>query len=197
MAAVEILFFDERDDGVAVIPFRLDATEQEMHRIDVQITDHEVESGVNVTDHARRQSSPLTLNVIVTAASLLDDPSPSPSRLADAWEALEDAAGRSLLALITTSRKSYEDVLLMSVMSSKTAADGTWMKAELTFKPIRFVQTQLVADPVPARARDRRQVDRGAQGTEEDRPDRMASALTQLGRAGGWDPTEFIQGVGR
>lgn len=174
--ATEILFFDETGDAVSVIPFELDAVPEELHRMTAQVTDHEVETGVAITDHVRAEPRMLTLNVVVSHAKLIGDDNETPSRMRDAWALLTTARDAGQLAIITTAIATYEDMVLIEAQAPRVAADGTWLRAELTFKEVRFVTTQVVADPVPARARDRRQVDRGQQGTEE-APERRRSIL--------------------
>lgn len=165
---VEIVFFDDVDPAnVQVIPFLLDAAPEELHRMTAQATENEVESGIAVTDHVRAEPRTLTVNVIVSNTSLVDA---APTKVRDAWARLDDARKRALIAYVTTPIATYTDMVLVEAQAPRTAADGTWLRAELTFKEMRFVQTQTVADPVPARARDRRQVDRGTQGTEEAEP---------------------------
>lgn len=172
---VEVTFFDESDPAnVRVIPFRLDAVPEQQHRMAARATDHEVESGVAVTDHVRPEPRTLTMQAVVSRSSFVDTADTSPTALRDAWAALLDARDRALLGVVVTEIATYEDMVLIEAQSSRAAADGTWLRAELTFRELRIVQTQSVADPVPARARDRRRVDRGAQGTEE-APERLES----------------------
>lgn len=99
-----------------------------------------------------------------------------PTRVVDTWRALLDARDRALRATITTRLETYESMVLIEANTTRTAQDGTWIKCELTFKQIRTVASELVDDPVPARARDRRQQNRGSQSTEE-APPQMTSLL--------------------
>jgi hypothetical protein len=172
-SAIEIVFSDEREDGAELIALVLDASPEQLHRMTAQATDHEVESGIAVTDHVRAEPKLLTLQVIVSNTSLRADLA-GPSRARDAWAVLEDAEARGLVAVVTTPLKTYSSMVLIEAQAPVTALDGSWLRAELTFKELRLVQTQTVADPVPARARDRRQVDRGTQNTEP-APERLES----------------------
>ncbi len=105
-------------------------------------------------------------------------PETPPKRVADAWALLMDARERSLLATVTTGWETYEDMVLLEVLATRAAEDGSWLRASLTFAELRMVSTQLVADPVPARPRDRRQVDRGSQEAQE-APPRLRSLLSR------------------
>ena len=97
-------------------------------------------------------------------------PSSEVQRIADSWAILMDARERALLAVVTTAYETYEDCVLLEVLANRTSADGSWLRAQLTFAELRLVSTELVDDPVPARPRDRRQVDRGSQEAEEASP---------------------------
>lgn len=112
------------------------------------------------------------------------EPDTEPTRVVDTWRALIDARDRALLATITTRLETYESMVLIEANVTRTAQDGTWIRAELTFAQIRQVSTELVDDPVPARPRDRRQVDRGSQATEEAPPQTRSLAVQALQQLG-------------
>lgn len=102
----------------------------------------------------------------------------NPTRVVDTWATLLDARDRALLATITTRLETYESMVLLEATTTRTAADGTWIRCELTFRQIRQVTLELVDDPVPARVRDRNRVDRGSQSTEE-APPRLRSVAVR------------------
>lgn len=118
-------------------------------------------------------------------------PSTLPKRVADTWAILMDARDRALLAIVTTKWETYEDCVLLEVLANRTAADGSWMRATLTFAELRLVSTELVDDPVPARPRDRRQVDRGSQEAQESQP-----RLRSIARRGFDSVAPFFSGLG-
>lgn len=106
-------------------------------------------------------------------------PDSEPTRVRDSWELLLRARDNALLAVVTTGLETYEDMVLTEAVTNRTAADGSWIKADLTFAQVRRVATQLVDDPTPIRPRDRRQVNRGTQSTEEVPASQHASTLYQ------------------
>jgi hypothetical protein len=135
------------------------------------------------------QGAPLEPEAAPEIYALLFTPDSTPTRVADAWSLVLRARDHALLAVVTTHLETYEDMVLIDAGVTNTAADRTWLRAELTFAQIRRVSTELVDDPVPARARDRRQVNRGAQSTEEaTAPTRPRSILSRTveGLAGLW-----------
>lgn len=185
------IVFDDDGELVALV---LDAAPTEQHRATAIATEHEVERGVAISDHVRPERRTLTLEVVISddpirgnaaigvstvSVELKVEPpvkasvfqaDTTPTRVVDAWRQLIDARDRALLATITTRFETYEDMVLIEVISNRTAADGSWLRAELTFAELRTVETQFVDDPVPSRPRDRRQVDRGSQEAQEAPP---------------------------
>lgn len=169
------IVFDDDGDLVALV---IDITKEERHRASATATEIEVERGVDITDHVRPNRDPITLSVVISDTPLFF-PEGIAGRARDAWAQLVDAKDRALLATLTTKIATYEDMILVEALTTITSADGTWIKAELTFMPIRQVSSELVADPVAARPRDRAQVNVGAQATEES--DERQTSLARQG----------------
>jgi hypothetical protein len=106
-----------------------------------------------------------------------------PLRVLDTWTRLIYARDNALLASITTPLETYQDMVLSEIQTTRRAADSTWLRASLVFTPLLLVALDLVDDPVPARARDRRQVNRGAQSVTPVTPaatPRLESGLSRL-----------------
>lgn len=176
---IDIVFMDHDEAGDVPVALVVDAVPEERHRLSATATEIEVERGVDITDHVRPNRDPLTLDVVISDTPLFFlDPDEELTRAKDAWEQLDDARTRALLAIVTTKWKTYEDMVLTEAIATRTAADGSWIHAELTFMPIRQVSTQTVEDPVPARAHDRRETDRGSQATTE-APEQLQSVSYQ------------------
>jgi hypothetical protein len=167
-------------DGDTFIPLVLAATPEERHRVSAVATEHEVARGVNFTDHVRPERRVFSARVIITNTPL-DNLGGEPTRVADTWAQLVDARDRALPAIITTRLEQLDDMVLIEATVTRTAKDGSWIRAELTFAEIRQVSTELVDDPVPARARDREQTDLGEQALEpaEETP-QLRSVLDRL-----------------
>lgn len=154
------------DDGGVLVPFVIDVTEEERHRLSAQVTEHPVERGAAISDHMRRDRDVLTLQVVISQTPLFSPDEDLATRIRDAWDQLLDAQARALLGVVTTNVRTYEDMVLLEAVATKRAADGTWIRAELTFAEVILVATELVDDPTPARPRDRRQTNLGDQATE-------------------------------
>ena len=106
------------------------------------------------------------------------------TRRVDAWALLQRAAAEGLPALIVTPIAEYDDVYLEEAATEFTAADGTWMRVELTFLPIRKVSTELVEDVAPDR--DRRTRNAGAVSMQE-----PSASETELYNLTGGDPSRL------
>lgn len=101
------------------------------------------------------------------------------TRVDDALALLEDVRQRALLAIVTTRFETYEDMALLEMVATRTAADGSWLRAQFTFRELGFQSVEIVEDPLPLRPRDRMQEEKGAQETTP-APDRLVSGLSRI-----------------
>lgn len=173
MPAAEIVF----DDDGALVPFIFDVAPEERHRSTAIATEHEVERGAAISDYVRAERAVFTIEVVISDTPLFA-PDGIENRARDAWDQLVDAQQRALLAIVTVPLRTYENMALLEAVTTRRAADGSWIRAELTFGEVRQVSTELVDDPVPARARDRDEENRGSQAAEE-APPRLRSLAVQ------------------
>jgi len=95
------------------------------------------------------------------------------SRTVDSWAQLLAARGNAYLATVTTRLRTYEDMVLLSAETTRTARDGTWIICQLEFAQITQVATELVDVPETA-PRNRRGQNQGDQPTEEVPEDQAA-----------------------
>lgn len=160
-----------RPDGTSGA-FSLDATVEEQHGVQAQVTDHPVETGSNVTDfirplprkvslHAWISNTPVVLpqdgsvtggqkNVSVgntTWTALQFDA--SFDRVHDVYNLLIDGAQAGALWTIATTLEVYADFALTNVQVPRDAARGNILDATLEFQEILTVQTQTVAALAP------------------------------------------------
>ncbi|MEM9407169.1 MAG: phage baseplate protein [Acidobacteriota bacterium] len=112
-------------------------------------------------------------------------PAEPTTRVVDAWRQIIDARDRVLRATVTTKIETYESMVLIEAIVNRTAEDGTWLRAELTFAEIRDVATEFVVDEVALRPRDRPEGNNGSQeGTAIEGAD-LTSVWAQAIDAGG------------
>jgi hypothetical protein len=164
------------EDGDSLTVLRADASPEQRHGFTSTVTAHEVERGVDVTDHVKPERRPFTAECVFGGTSARDGAS-DPDRARDAWATLLDARDRALLTIITTPLETLEDMVLVDAQTTRTNKDGSWIRVELTFASMRMVASELVDDPIPARARDRAQTDLGTQATQ---PTELRSVLSRL-----------------
>lgn len=157
---IDIVF----DDAGELRALVLDATPEHRHRLSALVTEHERERGTNFVDHSRKERDVFSVDVVVTDTPL--DGTADLTRCRDVWAQLEDVMTRALLCVVTTRIKTYREMALTEATTSVTAADGSWIRGQLTFQQCPTVSTELVDDPVPSRPRDRRQVEAGTSATE-------------------------------
>lgn len=168
------------EDGDVLVDLVIDVTKEERHRASAQATEHPVERGVSISDHVRPERDVLSLDIVITDTPLFfAEEEERLTRVHDVWEQLIDARDRALLATVTTAIRTYEEMVLIEATTTRRSEDGTWMHASLTFAEIRRVSTELVDDPLPARAHDQNERSRGSQSTEEAAP-RLRSAVVQV-----------------
>lgn len=168
--AIDIVFFAPRPDGGEdLLPLlgQGDAAPSQRHRLSATMASHDVAQGVEVTDHYRRNRDPLNLSVVVSDAPL-EGGARELTRVVDAWALLDRAVEEALPALVTTRLGTFEDMYLESVETENTAKDRSWIRLELTFMPIRTVETELVEDIAPDR--DRRTHNAGAVAPQDPTP---------------------------
>lgn len=109
------------------------------------------------------------------------------TRVEDSWSALEQARDEAWPATITTGLRTYERMVLLSAETTRTAADGTWIRVFLEFRQIREVATELVEVEAPARPRGRRATEAGRTPTDEtdEATEPRVSVLARLFGLGG------------
>lgn len=185
--SVDIVFFATGEDGDSLLPLVAlgDAVVSQRHRISASMANHDVEQGTEITDHYRRNRDPVVLSIVISD-SPLEGGDVELTRRVDAWALLNRAIDEGLECLVTTKLTTYEGLYLEEATTEFTAADGSWMRVELTLMPIRKVSTELVEDIAPDR--DRRTRNAGAVALQD--PSASESAAYAL--AGG-DPDSFAR----
>jgi hypothetical protein len=144
--------------------FVFDATISAVHSRQWEWTEEPIEDGSTISDHRWERTVPLTIVVTVSSAMALP-----PDRTAHlkAWERLEALAGAKPAELftITTSRKQYDNMGIMSISQPEDAANGDQMLATIVAKPI-LISKVGVAQNLAIAAQDGglAEVDIGTQG---------------------------------
>lgn len=127
-----------------------DCTLSEGRTIAVEWSEHPVESGATVADHAVVRPPELSLEGFLTRTPLsmsteLDNL--DPNYLDAAMDALEGMASDREPILIVTGLRAYEDYRITSLAFTRTPEDGQGVKASVSLRPIQIVEAGTVLLP--------------------------------------------------
>jgi hypothetical protein len=207
------------DNGNSALYF--DLTVEEKLESTLQITDHPVEDGPDISDNAKMELDKFSLRIFVSNAPLSDPNGwyggttqqqftvPAPPALGIGaleqvveasltqgqpgiqvqmlqWNAPIDAVQATLdrltwlqtsktLMQVVTSKRRYNNALLMKVSFSRTSQDGSGGSFQLEFKQIRLVQLAFTASPLPAQPRGNPPVSKGKKPPTPDPPKRSVA----------------------
>lgn len=127
----------------------LDASLAETHAGDVEVTDHPVEQGANISDHLRPKprtlsvhgfisNTPVIDGAKVTAPFLPDQPGPAQ----EAYAALRDARLSGRLVQVVTSLETYENMAITGISVPRDHATSQALEFTINFKEVRVVFNQ-------------------------------------------------------
>lgn len=144
MALVDLILGIDR---VTVSTVTLDCTLIEEHSSEVELTDHPVERGADITDHKRSKPRALKLtgiisNTPVELGSLALGPR---GRAEDAWAALKEIqAGDELIDVFTT-LESYSNMQIVSLHVPRDAKRGNVLEVTIDLREVIQVDSETVA----------------------------------------------------
>lgn len=139
----------------------VDASITETHTGTAEVTDHPVEQGAAVSDHVRVQPATLTLEGFVsnTPLPLSSDPltrrnslgvefdsrsSMDLSRAGQAYTDLERLKNAGELFTVVTMLRSYDNMLMTSLVVPRDATTGDGLRFSATFKQVRLATSRTV-----------------------------------------------------
>lgn len=167
MAQVSLLF---QRTNVVIDTITLDVSLSEQHASEVEITDHPVESGTNISDHARPKPDTLVIEGMVsndplpqpssttfthtvpgdpggirgnvTFASRIDDP--DLTRAGQAYQDLLDLKNAGKLITVVTALRSYANMMVRSLSVPRDPHTGQILKFSITLTEVRIASLQTV-----------------------------------------------------
>jgi Dit-like tail protein len=161
--AQRLSVFSRRGITTAQGTLVLDATLSEAHSVEVEATEHPVESGVNIVDHLRPKPRTLTLEGVVSDTPLADPqdgtqevryrppakgaeeqvlfakPRYEKGRAKSAWEHLLALKDSGELVTIATYLAEYKSMALVKLDSTRDAKTGDAVRFTATFREVRIV----------------------------------------------------------
>lgn len=140
----------------------LDASLSETHASDVDVTEHPVEQGANISDHARKLPHKLTLEGIVTNTPIGVGAVPGNQRAETAYRQLLELEGK-LITVVTTLR-TYTDVTITSLVVPRNAELGDSVRFTAVLKQVTVAKSKTVA-VLTSTTRGRPKANQGKQAT--------------------------------
>jgi hypothetical protein len=164
----------------------LDATLSEAESIDVEWTEHPLESGAAVTDHAVVKPPQLTLEGLLTRTPIwmqAEQENLDPSHLDTQLDALRGMLADREPILIVTGLRAYEGYRIRNLSISRSPADGQSVRVSMTLAPVQIVEAGTVLLPplpvTPAKADAAKKEEEGGTKSTTDASDETAAGSQQ------------------
>ncbi len=139
------------DEFLPVGAVELDASLNETHSSSVDVTQHPVEDGADITDHVRIKPETISITGVVTNTPLIFLASfrESPTRAEEAYETMRELLrNREPISVITTLRQ-YDNMILTNMQTSRDARTGNVVQCTLNFQEIIIANSETVEAPEP------------------------------------------------
>lgn len=146
------------NEGASFI--QIDATPTEQHGHSLQVTDHPVERGSDITDHARVKADSLTLDCCFSDGA-------EEGRSSDRYERLRLLQDNAVLLTVVTSLRVYENMLLENLSAPRTTKDAGGLRAIATFKQVRLVQNKTTVVTITKEPITKKKVSTGKQAAQQ------------------------------
>ncbi len=137
MAEAAFLFRAGRTQIDTVV---VDCTLSEGHSRELEITEHPVEDGANIADHARLKPDALSLEVVLSN-TVIAGPA-DPGRAEEAYAQLRLLQEQRKLITVVTSLRVYENMMLTLLSTPRSAKEGNAIRCQVTLRNIRLVQNK-------------------------------------------------------
>lgn len=166
-----------------------DCTISEGHARELDITEHPVEDGANISDHARLKPEVLSLEVIFSN-TVIGGPA-APGRAEDAWERLRLLQEQAKLITVVTSLRVYENMVLATLSTPRSAKEGNAVRCQATLRNIKLVKNKTTTVVVTREPLAKKKQSTGKQASGE-ATDAEAKRKSLLKRGA---DSEFVQGL--
>jgi len=170
--------------------FVFDAVTDESATDALRLTDHPTEEGSDISDHAIRELTRLSLSGVVSNTPL-GKPliSALPDRMVEAYETLLAMMEARQPVIVTTGLRVYVGMMIVDVTQTRTADAGrNVLPIAVELRAVKFVRPQFVKVPPeileePVRQSGATEADLGTQEeeVEPEQEERSRSVLLQMG----------------
>lgn len=197
------LTFVFRDSTNSIDAVTLDASLSEKHAGDVDVPEHPVETGANISDHVRKKPEALSVDGILTDYPLessrgdfkfvaASGQTPGPGRARAMYEKLEAMRDSGTVIEVFASTKNYPNMLIRSLNRTHDKSTSGAFKFTAQLTEIRMAESQLVPVKRTKVNAAKPKVSGGKQtGTKADAPTKNKSWI-----AGAVDSAVGREGVG-
>jgi len=125
----------------------IDATISENHNFETEITKHEVEEGIEITDNVRRQPKTVALSCVITdtpgtigSNAILNSILEKPSQ--NAFDFLKNIYDNSIICYIQTSIDFYDTYIMRSFNYRKSLEESGGLFFDVEFEEVKFVSAK-------------------------------------------------------
>ena len=136
-----------------------DCTVSEQHSDTLEVTEHPVEEGADVADHARKMPDVLTLQGIISNQPILlnvaDDLQPSvpggspDNRAQDAYDEFRRLQAAASLLTVKTELRDYESMVITTITTNRDKTTRNILDVSLSLREFRKATVESVEAPEP------------------------------------------------
>lgn len=171
--------------GAKIGVVQLDASLNETHETEADVTEHQVERGARIADHKRKLPARVTIEGLVTntpvgraaqtraveftggsfqSATSEDSPFGVPGYAEEAFAKLEDLFDSEELITVVTSLKTYENMAITKLTVPRDRSTGDALRFTVALKEVVIVENRVTfLQAAPADPRATKKVRRGRQ----------------------------------
>lgn len=158
---------------------QIDVSPSQQHSGDVDVTEHPVEQGSDISDNARPKQKQLTFEGFFTDTPI---PGRDPSRIgqlqegrsANAYQVLAGLRDSGSLVSVVTGLKTYQNMVITALTVPIDARTGDALRFSISFRAIRIVESQVDVHPATPRGKKK---DKGTKPTTPAQPQVKKSVL--------------------
>jgi hypothetical protein len=176
MATTDSAVFESggRNIGGLVFPVTISETVDKQ----IEVTDHPVQEGAEISDHARCKNEEIRITVGASESS------PSETDVKALREKLLELANKREPIKLVTGKRSFDQVLITGISETTDSTSENSLHLEITLREIKIAKVQ-TASGIPASRQ--RLANRTAGGTKKKTGTKKAASVGEGGRPeGGW-----------
>lgn len=184
----------------------LDASISEQHSSEVEVTEHKIESGATITDHATPKALKLsiegvvsntptnrsavariveTMGILVTSTSPFEAKQGAVGYAENAFAILENLRDHPKIITIVTKLKTYNNMILQKLNVPVNALNGEALRFTADFQQIRLVQNQIDTVTIAKTPAAKKKKSLGNQPNSDSGEPKAKSLLLQADEASG------------